>query len=73
VNDKSPLPAGSPIPGSRMFREYCSWCHEPMRTRAPLSDEKRESAVCTDCEDGCPPLHKGLTPRQRAKLGKTTQ
>ena len=38
-------PAGSPIPGTKMFRAYCVFCGGPMR----VTDSDR-GGPCTDCQ-----------------------
>ena len=44
---------GSPIPGSRFFREFCSRCGEPMRV---TEDRIGSHVLCGDCD----PKHKGV-------------
>jgi hypothetical protein len=37
-------PRGAAIPGSRLLRDYCTKCHEPIRVQSI-----RESNSCHDC------------------------
>lgn len=63
------IPAGQPIPGSKFFRDYCRRCGEAMR----VTESKLESVnYCEECDPTRPgDISENLTPRQRAKLGKT--
>jgi hypothetical protein len=65
-----------PIPGSRLFRAFCSRCRQPMRITAAmcnLIDQGDAQPHCNECDAGPPPSKAAvLTPRQRSSLGKTS-
>lgn len=63
------VPAGQPVPGSRFFRAYCQRCGEAMRV---VESKKDDGHFCEECAPSRPgDISENLTPRQRAKLGKT--
>lgn len=58
------------LTGSLLWRVWCARCGEPMRVNAV--DAKKEH-WCEECSPGQPPGYMvSLTPRQKAKLGKTS-
>jgi len=63
---------GSPILGSKYFRDYCCVCGEPMRVdRFPVDIDGNPVPNYCGCLDGPPPSHTGLCKRQRVALQKT--
>ena len=62
---------GAQIPGSRLFRAYCRWCHGPMRVTESDLEQNKGNHCCTDCDGKIPPCDEHLTPRQRAGSAKT--
>ena len=72
MSAKSPdgLKRGDPIPGSRLFRNFCARCGEAIRVEEARRDRTDEG--CRDCyPDAPPPAHASLTPRQRACVSRT--
>ena len=66
------LKHGDRVPGSRWFRAYCPGCGEAMRV-TQFDLKKPDRCWCGDCDPTSQQAaHTGLTPRQRAKLGKTS-
>jgi len=60
---------GSAIPGSRLVRDYCVECGEPMRVSR---DDVGRGMDCDTCGHTPPSPHAGMTDRQWHKLGKTS-
>jgi hypothetical protein len=43
------LKCGDPIPGSKLVRDFCVSCHEPMRVAPQIAGHRN---YCTDCRWG---------------------
>jgi hypothetical protein len=58
------------LEGSLLWRVWCVGCHEPMRVNGC---DREKPHWCEECSPGKPPGYMvGLTPRQKAKLNKTS-
>ena len=60
---------GQRIPGSRLLRDFCCGCGQPMRVQCPNSNP-----VCEECEGGQGGSIRSEKMRcfaQRSKMGKT--
>jgi hypothetical protein len=62
-------PPGTPIPGSRLVRDYCDKCGDAIRV-VPNEEGKYGHNTCQDCENPHAPPGglAGLTKRQATKL-----
>lgn len=69
------VPAGYSIPGSRLFRAYCSRCQQPMRVNPGEVKDRNGELIEHWCESCAPhresDLSEHLTPRQRHGLKRT--
>lgn len=59
---------GKRIEGSRLVRDFCCFCLEPMRVDAI---DNKVLPVCLSCRPHIPPAHAGLVARQKHGCMKT--
>jgi hypothetical protein len=61
---------GDKIKGSRLFRDFCNCCGQPMRVQFRV-DFSKKVPYCTDCTPSEEFAHTHRTPGQKAKIGRT--